>query len=343
MEIFDPNGVGKKGSLFGLAFEPDQANLVVLPVPWEVTVSYGSGTADGPKSILEASTQIDLYQADIPEAWKYGVAMLPVDESVKSKGKALRIKAAAYIKALESGEEPSAEVLETVNHECEWLNRWVFEKSVEWIEKGKTVAVLGGDHSSPLGLIRALAETNPVFSVLQIDAHADLRPAYQGFSCSHASIMHNVLQVPEVERLVQVGLRDYCQQEADTITSAEGRIITFPDQDIKQREFLGDSWHLLCDEIIEHLSDSVYISFDIDGLEPSLCPNTGTPVPGGLSFDQAMYLVKRLVVSNKHIIGFDLCEVAPKSGDDWDANVGARLFYRLVNLTGVSRDRLSLV
>lgn len=343
MEKFDPNGVGRKGSLFGLPFEPDQANLVVLPVPWEVTVSYGSGTARGPEAILEASAQIDLYQADIPEAWKYGLAMLPVDLSSMNDGAALREKAVAHISQLESGVPPSEEVLDTINRESERLNNWVYDKSVSWIKKGKTVAVLGGDHSSPLGLIRALSETHSQFSLLQIDAHADLRPAYEGFVYSHASIMHNSLLLPEVDRLVQVGIRDYCQQEAATISSSEGRIVTFLDQDIKERAYLNGSWHQLCDEIIDQLNDQVYISFDIDGLDPSLCPNTGTPVPGGLSFDQAMYLIKRLVLSGKSIIGFDLCEVAPGNSGDWDANVGARILYRLANLTGVSEKGLNLI
>jgi len=342
-EQFDPNGVGYEDNLFGLPFEPEQANLVVIPVPWEVTASYGSGSAQAPEAILKASTQVDLFQPDIPTAWNNGLAMLPIDQSWMKIGNELRQKAVTIIHQLESDRNISEKDLKTINQESNKLNNWVYGQSKYWLQKGKTPLVLGGDHSSPLGLIRALTEAYQEISLLQIDAHADLRPAYQGFTFSHASIMHNALKFPQIKRLVQVGIRDLCEQENETIANSSNRILAFLDQDMKERMFRGVAWAQICDDIVASLGDLIYISFDIDGLHPSLCPNTGTPVPGGLSYDQATYLVKVIVKSGKKIIGFDLCEVAPEKESQWDANVGARVLYRLANLTAVSQGYLLLI
>jgi agmatinase len=201
------------------------------------------------------------------------------------------------------------------------------------------VAMLGGDHSTPLGFIRALGEKYNRFGVLQIDAHADLRKAYEGFTYSHASIMYNALKLPAVGRLVQVGIRDYCDEELDVMKRAGGRIVTYFDQDIKEQLFGGTSWAAICDKIIADLPHDVYVSFDIDGLNPKLCPNTGTPVAGGFEFEEVAFLIKKLVKSGRKIIGFDLNEVAP-GADDWDANVGARLLYHLCNWMAVSQNKL---
>jgi agmatinase len=202
------------------------------------------------------------------------------------------------------------------------------------LNQNKLVALLGGDHSTPLGLMQALSEKYSSFGILHIDAHADLREAYEGFEFSHASIMYNAIKLPQVTRLVQVGIRDYCVAENQLIKS-DARITTFFDREIKQSQFEGVTWSVTCDKIIEALPERVYLSFDIDGLDPKLCPHTGTPVPGGLEFEQSIYLIEKLVHSGRTIIGFDLNEVAP-GNDEWDANVGARLLYRLSNLCLVS-------
>ncbi|MDX5346515.1 MAG: arginase family protein, partial [Hymenobacteraceae bacterium] len=171
------------------------------------------------------------------------------------------------------------------------------------------------------------------------DAHADLRDAYEGFEFSHASIMFNALKVPQVKKLVQVGIRDICQAEAELVEQSNGRIITFYDQTLKENMYEGDSWKKQCKKIIAQLPQKVYISFDIDGLDPKLCPATGTPVPGGLEFHEAVFLVKQLVKSGREIIGFDLCEVAP--GDsEWNGNVGARLLFKLCNWMAASQGKL---
>lgn len=340
IENFDPNGIGTGDNIYGLPFNVDEANLVIIPVPWEVTVSYNSGTADAPAAILEASFQVDLYDPIVDEAWKLGIAMDDINNDILKKGEALREKAETYISMYGDGidQESNSEmsdILTEVNNACAELNGWVREQSLKYLSRGKKVAVLGGDHSTPLGLIQALADKHDAFGILQIDAHTDLRVAYEGFEYSHASIMYNALKVPQVQKLVQVGIRDYCQSEADLIRS-DNRIHTFFDQSIKRLSYEGRTWSTITDEIVSKLPDKVYVSIDIDGLDPKYCPNTGTPVPGGLEYDQVVYLLEKLVTEGKKsIIGFDINEVAP--GDsEWDANIGARLLFRVANLSLIS-------
>lgn len=211
------------------------------------------------------------------------------------------------------------------------LNEWVEEKCDSFLSEGKKIGLIGGDHSVPFGYYKSLSKVNPSWGILHIDAHADLRQAYEGFTYSHASIMYNALSLKSVEKIVQVGVRDLCSDEFD-LTQKENRICLFSDVLISEKMAQGTNWAALVDEIISALPQKVYISLDIDGLEPSLCPHTGTPVPGGLSFAQIRYLLYALIKSDKEIIGFDLCEVAPDKAnpkDEWDGNVGARILYLL--------------
>lgn len=338
---FDPNAPGASGNLFGLPFSPENADIVIVPVPWEVTVSYKDGTAKGPEAILEASAQVDLFVKDIPDAWKLGVAMLPVPQNLYEENRKLRTLAAQYIQALNEGTETvDNPVLDKINEACENLNIYVKNTTLKQIKEGKLVGLLGGDHSTPLGFLRALSERYDRFAVLQIDAHADLRKSYEGFTYSHASIMYNALKLPAVAKLVQVGIRDYCEEEVMVMQRAAGRVVTFFDEDIKSHQFEGKSWDAICNAIIKELPELIYISFDIDGLDPKLCPNTGTPVAGGFQFHEVQHLIKKLVKSGKRIIGFDLNEVAPGDNNEWDANVGARLLYTLCNWMAVSNGKL---
>jgi agmatinase len=338
---FDPNGPGIQGNLFGLPFDVDSSALVIIPVPWEVTVSYLTGTADGPEAILKASSQIDSFMREIPEAWKLGTCMLPSSKEIKAESKKLREQASQHINKLERGESTLVNdpLVNKINEACESLNIYVKTTAQKLLRAGKMVGIVGGDHSTPLGLLRALAENHANFGILQIDAHADLRKAYEGFTYSHASIMYNALKLSSISKLVQVGIRDLCEDEARMIEQSEGRIVTFFDDDLRQKQYAGQSWEQLCEKIVRQLPKAVYISFDIDGLDPKLCPNTGTPVPGGLEFQAAVYLIKKVVQSGRKIIGFDLCEVS--AGDsDWDANVGARMLFQLSHWMGVSSGKL---
>ena len=341
IQRFDPNGPGIKGNLFGLPFSPETSELIIVPAPWEVTVSYHGGTAMGPKAILEASSQIDLFIKDVPDAWKYGVSMLPMPLDILEEGQNLRALSIDHIKRVERGEpvNPDDPILRQINAGCEKFNHAIKTITTSLLKEGKTVAVLGGDHSSPLGFIQALCERYDRFGILQVDAHADLRRAYEGFVYSHASIMDNVVKMPAVSKLVQVGIRDFCEEETTNIQRGGGRIIAFYDEDLKAAMYEGKSWDLCCSEIIKQLPPNIYISFDIDGLDPKLCPHTGTPVAGGFDYQQMVYLLKKIALSGKKIIGFDLCEVAPGE-TDWDANVGARMLFQLSHWTAVSQGKL---
>ena len=341
IEQFDPSGPGIAGNLFGLPFSPENSEMVIIPVPWEVTVSYHTGTATGPQAILNASSQLDLYTKDIPDAWKLGVSMLPVAKELLAESKKLRQLTAMHISRLEKGEvhDPDDPLIKSVNDAGENLNIYTRSLAMKYLKAGKLVGMVGGEHSVPLGYIRALAEKHERFGILQIDAHADLRKSYEGFTYSHASIMYNVLKLPAVSRLVQVGIRDYSHDEVNLMKRAMGRVVTFLDEDIKDRMYNGKSWDTICDEIVGQLPKEVYISFDIDGLDPKLCPNTGTPVAGGLEFHQAVHLIKKVALSGRIIIGFDLCEVA-EGPSDWDANVGARILFQLCNWCAVSQGKL---
>lgn len=333
---FNPNDPGAADSnLFGLPYEVKQAELVILPVSWEATVSYGAGTANGPEAILEASKQIDLYHPLIKEVWKRKMAMDAIDGALKKKSKQMRKAAEDIIDCWINGETIPEKKLAKVNAACEEMVEYVRKKSEALLKQGKIVATLGGDHSTPLGLMKALAAKHK-FGILQIDAHADLRKAYEGFTYSHASVMYNALKEKNIVSLTQVGIRDYCDEEVQLIAKSKGRVKTWYDRDIQYAKIKGSTWATQVSAIIKSLPQQVFISFDIDGLTPDHCPNTGTPVPGGLSFAEVSYLIEQVALSNKQIIGFDLNEVSPGK-DDWDANVGARALFMLCCAAFINR------
>jgi agmatinase len=335
---FDPNGAANpNNNIFGLPFTEDDARLVIIPVPWEVSVSYGVGTARAADHICKASTQVDLYDSDMADGWKQGFYMRDVDRKLLMKSDYLRKEAELYINYISKGQAVEEnqfmrKTLKDVNEGALFLNNWVYEQTRNLINRGKLVGLLGGDHSTPLGFFKALAEKHGEFGILQIDAHCDLRVGYEGFIYSHASIMYNALnEVAELKKLVQVGVRDYSDGELDIIKQSNNRITTFFDKDIKIKFYEGQTWKEIVDEIVEQLPDKVHISFDIDGLDPKLCPNTGTPVQGGLEIEQVYYLFNKVIQSGRKLIAFDLNEVGV--GDtDWDANVGARVLFKLCNL-----------
>ena len=338
LTTFDPNSAGNpNNNIFGLPFSEDEARLVILPVPWEVTVSFGSGTARSAEQIMSASLQVDLFDPAYPDAWKQGFYMMESDKKVLLKSDYLRKEAELYIDYISKGEVVAdnqfmCRTLKEVNEGSHFLNHWVYQHAKELMNNGKLVAVLGGDHSTPLGYIKAIAEKYGSFGILQVDAHCDLRDAYEGFHYSHASIMYNVLkEVSEVKKLVQLGIRDYSAGEAQYIKESGSRVRTYFDQEIRSRQYEGETYKQIVDEVVNGLPEQVYISFDIDGLDPKLCPNTGTPVQGGFETEQVFYLFDKMAKAGKKIIGFDLSEVST-SENYWDANVGARMLFKLCNL-----------
>lgn len=325
---FNPNDPGAADSnVFGLPYTLDESELILIPVPWEATVSYGAGTSDGPAAIFEASRQVDLFHPLVPQIWTKKIAMADSSAELKRRSDEARAKATVIMDQLVAGEPVNELLREEVNAASRFMIDWVEKESAQWLGRQRKVATVGGDHSTPLGLFKALGKDHS-FGILQIDAHCDLRKAYEGFTYSHASVMYNALEeVSNISRLTQVGIRDYCEEEMNYIQQSAGRVHTFFDRDMQRSKFEGRSWKQITDDIIATLPEQVFISFDIDGLTPDHCPNTGTPVPGGLLFQEVVYLIEE-VAKRRKLIGFDLNEVSPGT-DEWDANVGARVLFQL--------------
>jgi agmatinase len=332
---YDPNGIGiDNGNFLGLPFDYDSAQVILIGVPWEVTVSYRAGTAGGCEAVLNASRQLDVYDFDNPNGWRSGIYMTEISEELRQQSDRLRLQASRLIDHLEQGQkieddQTLVEVLKLVNQGCQQMNQWLDAQIQTALDQGKKVGVIGGDHSVPLGAMQALARSYSNFGILHIDAHADLRHAYEGFQFSHASIMYNALQLPHVSKLVQVGIRDVCHDEMELIVRSPDRIVAYPDPVLKQKLYGGASWLELCRQIVSELPQQVYISFDVDGLDPKLCPETGTPVPGGLELEQVFCLFREVINSGRQIIGFDVSETG---NAEWDGNVAARAVYKLCNL-----------
>lgn len=338
LSLFDPNAASNPdNNIFGLPFTEEDARLVILPVPWEVTVSYGAGTARAADRIFKASMQVDLFEPETPNVWKQGICMREVDKKLLMKSDYLRKEAELYIDYISRGGIVESNTfmcksLKDINEGGNYLNSWVYEQTRALLAKNKLVGLLGGDHSSPLGFFKALAEKHGEFGILQIDAHFDLRQSYEGFKYSHASIMYNALnEIPQLIKLLPVGVRDYGEDEWEYVRNSNYRIIAYFDREIKERQFEGDTWKHIADEIVSKLPEKVHVSFDIDGLDRKYCPNTGTPVQGGLETEAVFYLIRKLIQSGRQLIGFDLNEVGGTGETEWDANVGARVLYKLCN------------
>jgi agmatinase len=330
---FNPNDLGlDNGNLFGLPSTFKDAEVVVLPVPWDVTVSYGDGTSEAPDLIREESLQVDLYDLEFKNFWEKGIFYLKSSPVLLEKCKKHRQYAVEAIKLQEKGRTIADSFTlktntEQINLACEEMVDWVYKECNKVLNEGKKLVLLGGDHSTPLGYIKALGEKHKDFGILQIDAHCDLRQAYEGFTYSHASVMYNALQLDHVKSLTQVGIRDFCEDELAYARSSNKKINIFFDRTMSYEMIEGKTWKMICDEIVKTLPRNIYISFDIDGLQQKYCPNTGTPVAGGLEVDQVFYLFNQVKKAGKKIVGMDLNEVGKEV---WDANMGARILYRMI-------------
>lgn len=309
--------------IFGVGVPPEEAALVYIPVPVDATTSYQRGASDGPEAILAASVQLDLTDPLRDDAYEDGLCMLPIPPDLRQKNEAAR----ALVDAARRGEDRAAEV----NRFGDEVNVWVREQTARFRDLHKVTAVVGGDHSVPFAHIEEIARRHPKLGVLHIDAHADLREAYEGFTWSHASIMRNVIERVPISALVQVGIRDVSATEK-AFAHQHPAIHTFYDYALRESLYAGTPFARIVEEILAPLPEEVYISFDIDGLDPALCPHTGTPVPGGLTFNDASFLLRQVVRSGRKVVGFDLNEVAPGPDDELDGNVGARLLYLMTVL-----------
>jgi agmatinase len=336
--LFDPDAAAAEGSgIFGLPADERRARVHVIPVPFDATTSYRKGTARGPEAILRASKQVDLFDLQTGKPYAHGIAMLAVDPRIARLNAEAGEKADHIIDvAGDVGNSRALKsALERVNTIGAEINRIVHAQASAALDDDRLPVVVGGDHSTPFGAIQAVAERHPGLGVLHFDAHADLREAYEGFEWSHASIMDNVVKrLDAVAKLVQVGVRDIGEREFARIASSEGRIHALFDVDWQRAKLDRKDLRALVRRTLEELPDTVYVSFDVDGLDPTLCPSTGTPVPGGLTWSEAMLWLEELARSKRRIVGLDLNEVSPGEAkpeiDSWDAIVGARLLYRLI-------------
>lgn len=341
IKAFDfDNVLPENNNLFGLPFAEEESDIILLPIPWDVTTSYKDGTHAAPPAIKRAATQIELFDKDFENSWQAGFFMADVSKELLQKNNEARALALQHIRTLSTQKQTvDHNALKAINKACKDMNLYVEKRASEILAKDKIAAVLGGEHSTPLGLLKALSRHHQSFSILHIDAHADLRKAYMGFEFSHASIMYNALKIPAVKNITQVAVRDYGKQEYDMIQQNPQRLQCFFDADIKEDLQHKRNWPAIVTDILNTLHQKVYVSFDIDGLTPDLCPHTGTPVPGGLSFYEATDLISRLASSGKTIIGFDLCETGV-SQNEWDENIAARILYKLCCATAATQRAL---
>ncbi len=277
-------GLDEKASDFA------RAKAVILPVPYESTTSYGGGTGAGPRAILEASRYIELYDQELDsEPYEAGIATLPaLSLSRAGAAEALAELRSAYDAILDLGD--------------------------------RFIIALGGEHSITSAPVLAWADRlgERRLSVLQIDAHTDLRPEYEGSPFSHASVMARVMDRVDI---VAVGIRAITREEREVIRSHDHIHVFFAD-DIHS----GEAW---IDEVMAKLGDPVYLTFDVDGFDPALVPATGTPEPGGLQWYPAMKLLRR-VFRERTVVAADVVELAPIPGLAAADFLVARLVYKLV-------------
>lgn len=326
-------------SAFGVKIPLEKSKLVIIPVPWQATASYGLGAGGGPELIRQASSQLDFFHKDSLKSYNQVISFKAPQSHIKK----LNRKAQRVVKKIQDHWKENKilnpkeqKLAEEVNVLCKEMLDWLFTEVEQVYSQGKIPVVLGGDHSVSEGILRATSQQyQGDYGVVHIDAHHDLRVAYQGFKHSHASVMYNVMtQISNPpKKLLQIGIRDFCKQEYD-FAQNEPCITCYYDEDIFSRLFSGESWADLCKEMVSQLPQKIYFTLDVDGLCWQYAPGTGTPVPGGLSFNQVLFLLKEIKKQNKKIIAFDVVETAgsQQSLGEWNGNVSARLLYHLAIL-----------
>lgn len=278
----------------------DQADIVILPAPYEGAVSFRKGTAHAPKRIQSVSHQLDTFLPEYPSFSPEKVFLLEIPSPFERK-------------------ELSVDDFYTLT-----LRPYVGAKAEEILSTGKLPFLLGGDHSTPLPLIEKLA-MHSTFGILHIDAHADMRDTYEGNRYSHACILRRASELQGVQSLHLVGLRDFSLEEKHALEGLDKEVYLYPASRLRRALFRGQSWQSLCSEIVSSLPPQVYISFDIDALDLGWVPGTGTPVPGGLMWDEALFLIELVVRSGRKVVGLDLSEVG---ATELDVITGAHTLLR---------------
>lgn len=288
--------------VFGRAVPWEAAELVLIAVPWEGGVSFRKGTAQAPELIRHVSEQIDYYRSECPLLEKSGIAWQAPTYSFPHEGSPDEIYEAHVLP-------------------------YVRAAVADALSGKKHFGVVGGDHSVPLGAHHALQ--SEAYGVLHLDAHADLRMSYAGQRYSHATILYHITQLPAVEKIVAVGIRDWASEEASYARSLHPRVMVYEMRRLAQASFRGRPWAETVSEIVSLLPPRVYVSIDVDVLDLGHAPHTGTPIPGGLRYEELFFLLEAIPRSGRQLIGFDVCETG---GAELDAVVSAHLIYRLCGL-----------
>ena len=284
---YDSVAVGEFGGAAPPALSFEQARVAILPVPLDRTTSYVAGTRNGPHEILVASAHMELWDEEMEtDVHRIGIATLPEMEL------------------------PFASIDQVVQE--------IRRVASEIVARDKFPFVLGGEHSITAPVVAALAERHPGLSVLQIDAHADLRDSYMGTPHNHACAMRRVL---EHARATQVGIRSLSREEAAAAKTLPTRI--FYDFNMRQDE----RW---IDSVVDSLGAAVYITIDCDGLDPAIMPAVGTPEPGGLTWYETLALLRR-VIESRHVVGCDLVELCPMAGNVAPNFLCAKLIYKILS------------
>lgn len=275
----------------------ESSKIAILPVPYEHTVSYGGGTKNGPDAILKASHYVEFFD----------------EETKRELYKEFGIVTLSSLKLDNKKDEVALE--------------YIYNSVLHLIEHQKFAVILGGEHSISSGVIAAYAKMFSDLSVLHFDAHSDLRSEYQGNKYSHASVMARVCEFLDPHRLVQVGIRAQCKEEAEFIR--DHGIHTFYAHEIHQGRYtrLLKYWD---DYVVDNLTDNVYISLDVDVLDPSIMPATGTPEPNGLHWNDVMQCIRK-VSRKRKIVGLDVVELAPIKGLHHPDLTTAKLIYKILN------------
>ncbi|PWT97904.1 MAG: agmatinase [Candidatus Melainabacteria bacterium] len=269
----------------------ESSRVVIVPVPYEATTSYGKGTKNGPAAVLAASQEVETFDDELwIEPFKIGI---------------------------QTGDEVK---MEAVTDKTEKPFQELYDAIATLIDIGKFPVVIGGEHSLSLGAVRACAERYSDLSVLQVDAHADLRASFEGNKYSHASVAYHIYHALPDPLITQVGIRNISSEEVAWMEESNANINTFWSRHQKHWNF---------PEIIETLSDNVYLTIDVDGLDPGIMPSTGTPEPGGMSWEQITELIKQLCV-RKNVVAADIVELAPIKDLHAPDFLVAKMLYKLI-------------
>lgn len=277
------------------------SRIAILPAPYEHTVSYGGGTRNGPKGILNASAYVEFYDDEFERelCFQEGIATL---------------------KPLKFGNKVDRDALEVIQEAVSTL-----------IRAGKFVVTLGGEHTISTAPILAHLEEYPRMSLLHFDAHSDLRDSYEGSKYSHASFAARVAEEMDPKRITQVGIRAQCIEEAEFIRS--NGVQTFYANAIR-RGVHGNAWQ---QEVVGTLAEEVYVTFDVDYFDPAIMPATGTPEPDGFLYSETLDVFRALIKSGRRIVGFDVVELAPIEGLSHPDILTARLIYKMLNFAFAER------